>query len=90
MKPTIEQVQAEVAALKAMKPKIRRRTAFGDDNHAAVEVQIRVLEGGLDDDDIYGRWDMDEYLLDSAIAAYNWREYGDEEPPSKDWEGLVS
>ena len=40
---TEEQISAEIAALVALKPKVRQRTAFGDDNHAAIDAQLAVL-----------------------------------------------
>ena len=72
MQPTPEEVQAEIKKLKEMKPKVRHHTGFGDDNWAAIEVQIRVLEQLLDADDIYDRWDMDDHLLESAMYARDW------------------
>lgn len=53
-KPTPKAIAAEIAKLKALKPKVKRYTFFGDDNHAAINAQIEVLEKGMDDDAIFG------------------------------------
>ena len=90
MKPNQEQIRAEIKKLKEMKPKVRHYTGFGDDNHAAIEVQIRVLEEILDVDDIYDRWDMDDHLCESAIEAREWLDEGGEPPSGPDgWGSLV-
>ena len=87
MKPTPEQVQAEIKKLKEMKPKVRHHTAFGDDNHVAIEAQIRVMEQGLSSGQIYDRW-MDDNLIMSAMDALGWME-GSVGSPSEDWSPLV-
>lgn len=73
-KPSSEQVQQEIAALKEIKPKVRRYTFFGDDNHAAIDAQIVVLEEDYDEDAIYGEWEDDEHVLSSALEALAWKE----------------
>lgn len=45
---TDAQIEAEIAALEAIKPGVRERTFFGDDNHAAIDAQIRVLRERMD------------------------------------------
>lgn len=52
-KPTNKEIAAEAKKLDEMKPKVRRFSMFGDDNWAAIEAQIRVLEEDLDEDEIY-------------------------------------
>ena len=39
-----KQIDKEIAALKKMKPNVRRSSAFGDNHHAAIDAQIDVLE----------------------------------------------
>lgn len=79
MKPTQEQIQAEIEKLQEMKPKVRQHTAFGEDNHAAIEVQIRVLEQNLDEWVIFDQWDMiDDYLCANALYAREWLDGGGE------------
>lgn len=88
MKPSTKTIQAEIKSLREMKPRVHRHTAFGDDNHAAIEVQIRVLEKGLDAGDIYDQWDMDGHLCVNALYAQEWLDYGGE-TPSEGWSTLV-
>lgn len=85
---TQKQITKEIKALKAIRPKVRPRSMFGDDNLAALDAQIEVLERGLDDDDIYDRYDRtgsSEYTLDAALQARQWID--DEE--DEDCEGLA-
>jgi len=90
MKPTREQVQEEIKKLKEMKPNVRHYASFGDDNHAAIEVQIRVLEQGLGSNAIYDRWDMEEYLIENALEAHYWTEQGGDPPSGPDgWGSLI-
>jgi len=90
MKPNQEQVKAEIEKLKEMKPKIRRYTAFGEDNRAAIEAQIRVLERGWDFKEIYDRYDDNEHELDAAMDARDWLiGESDEKSLSENWQGLV-
>ena len=85
---TKEQVTKEIEALKTVRPNVRPRSIFGDDNLGSVDAQIEVLLHGLDDDDIYDRYDRTsspEYILDAALAARGWMD--DEE--DDDCEGLA-
>lgn len=97
-KPTDKQIAAEIAALKNMKPNVRRQSAFGDDHHAAIDAQIDVLENRLTDGKIYDRYeptgdsdcDRDDgrgdNVLSSAIDAQQWRDGDKAEKPSADWQ----
>jgi len=83
-----EQIQTEIEALKTVRPNVRPRSAFGDDNLGSVDAQIEVLLHDLDNADIYERYDhcdSSEYILESALAARQW--INDEEDP--DCEGLA-
>lgn len=96
-----EQVTTEIEKLKSVKPRLRRKTAFGDDLHEAVDVQIEVLEKRMSNDQIYDRWeatgnddcDYDEgrteHALNAALDARRWLD-GEEEAPSKGWEEIAS
>lgn len=46
-KPTPEQIELEIARLKAVHPQVPTHSFFGDDNRAAIDAQIRVLEEGM-------------------------------------------
>ncbi len=91
MKRTQEQIQAEIKKLQEMKPKVRRRTAFGDDNHAAIDADIAVLKDDLDLDDIYDAYEDNQHSVDSAMYAREWLDGNEDEPPSgpDGWGGLV-
>jgi len=39
------EIRDEINALREIKPTVRRFTAFGDDNWAAIDVQIDALDG---------------------------------------------
>lgn len=85
---TKEQITKEIEALKAVRPNVRPRSMFGDDNLGSVDAQIKVLEDNWNDDDIYGEYDhaeSSEYILDAALAARQWM--NDEE--DLDCEGLA-
>lgn len=93
---TEEQINAEIAALVELKPKVRQRTAFGDDNHAAIDAQLAVLRERMSIDDVcsaYGDEGMDEFdqhTLDAALSAHDWMTgalAGDEDAPAASWAG---
>ena len=96
-----EQVEQELAKLREMKPKVRRRTMFGDNNHEAIEAQIEVLDEDLTDDDVYDRLitedeetgdtegEWTQHVVDAALRVIQWRDGEEEESPSKSWEPLV-
>ena len=72
---TQEEIKKEIKALKAIRPKVRPYSAFGDDNLAALDAQVNVLENSMEDDDIYDMYDhadVLEYVLEVAIEAGCW------------------
>lgn len=90
---TRKQIDAEIAALKEIKPKVRHFTAFGDDNHAAIDAQIEVLENDLDEDDI-DNMDGAEFETENEVSAARdaalWRDGNFEGgSPSEEWGTLV-
>ena len=94
---TNEQIDAEIEALRKMKPNVRRRSGFGDDHHHAIEAQMSVLREKMSIDEIYeayGDEDADEFeqnVLDEAIAAHDWMMGGlaEDNAPSVGWVDLV-
>jgi len=85
---TPEQITKEIEALKTVKPNVRPTSIFGDNNLGALDAQIEVLEGDMDSDDIYDKYDRtqySEYILEAAEAARQWID--DKEDP--DCEGLA-
>jgi len=90
--PVPRQVQAEIAALEAVKAKVPQYNGFGEDNHTAIDAQVWVLTERADNDQIYDAYgeDVEEFrpLLDAALDALHWME-GDEPPPSVGWQELT-
>lgn len=72
MKKTVEQVDAEIAALEALKPLSKRYSAFGDDNHAAIDIQIAALKKRWSYDDVNDIVN-DSALHNDATDAVAWR-----------------
>jgi hypothetical protein len=93
---TEEQINAEIAVLVALKPKVRQRTAFGDDNHAAIDTQLAVLRERMSSDEMYDAYgdeesdEFDQHTFDAALSAHDWMTgalAGDEESPAASWVG---
>jgi hypothetical protein len=96
MKPPEEQIEAEIAALRELIGRVRRHTACGDDNRAAIDAQINVLERRLSPNEIHDD-DLSEYELFCALDAALWLagelqedEEGSAESPVEGWRGLAS
>lgn len=98
MKPDDERIKEEIKKLKELKPRVRRKSMFGDDNHARIEAQIITLEEGLTEDQIYERWpEEDEESLDlvsNAVSARAWMDTGETPEGNPDlvtgWEPLAT
>jgi len=88
---TQEEIQAEINALKEIKPRVRKYTAFGDNNHTKIDAQIRVLEKVMSQDAIWEHWDGedDSETLLEAEAAYAWM-HGESESLVESWRPLAS
>lgn len=85
MERSQEEITAEIAALEACKDYAPKRTFFGDDNHAKIDLQIEYLRGEIDT--TAEEWD--EYTDDEQsviMEAQGW-EMGDiKEAPSSGWD----
>lgn len=85
LKPkTKTEIKAEIEALRFIKPKVRRVSFFGDDNHARIDAEILVLEKDMTEDQIYERFENKENsddcaTLDSALDARRWMDGDDED-----------
>lgn len=94
---TDEQIDAELAKLKALKPSLLVFTSFGDDTQEAIDAQCYVLRARMSRDDLYDTYgdesaeEFSQYLLDEALAALNWMS-GERNAlaPSDGWSGLAS
>ena len=101
---TNEEIAAEIAALKEIKPRVRKCSAFGDDHHAALDAQVEVLERRMSNDKVYDRFEptdnedcdydegRSESILNAAVEALLWmnNEAADPAAPSENWKDLTS
>lgn len=65
---TDEQVQTEIAALKALRPRLPQRA------QQAVDAALKVLEGGLSHDSVYEMFEEGSEEFEDAFAARMWRD----------------
>lgn len=90
-----EEIQTVVQALQELKPTVRRKTFFGDDNWEQIDAQIWVLEKDIDEDKIFDRYadeeDKDDNLAirDAAFDAYAWKFGDDDIDLVSSWKDLV-
>lgn len=78
------EIQAEIAALEACKSYAPAFTAFGDNNHAKIDIQAQFLRGDIDEDDM----ESDEYTDDERDAiseAQQWQDGDSDDAPSAGW-----
>ena len=98
-KPTTEQIAAEIALLQAVHPKVPTHSFFGDDNRAAIDAQIRVLQERMSLDEVHDTFgeltadgDFSQNTLDCALTAHDWLNgdlAADEASPAFGWEGIA-
>lgn len=98
---TASEIRDEVKALTEIKPKVRRYSAFGNDNLAAIDRQIEALVDKWTDDDAYDALDdggISRHEFDAACEAIAWAdgaydEYEEDgeivDRPSLSWKSLV-
>lgn len=92
MKQTQESITAEIAKLKEMKPRVRAKTAFGDDNHRAIETQIRVLSERMTSDEADEKYgEAVDHIRDNAMEAAHWLDgESSDGSPSENWAPLTN
>jgi len=93
---TKKAIADEVKWLKENQHHIRRYNAFGSDNWRLIDAQIKVLEDGLEEGDIYdmqteeegSEWDSE--VVSAAMDAHRWAE-GEARTaaPRMDWFSLM-
>lgn len=83
---TDTEIKLEIAALEACKDYIPRMTAFGDDNHRNLDLQIEYLKGEIDTTATEFEEDFTDSERDAILEAYNWED-GAPESPSSGWDG---
>lgn len=101
-KPTPKQIEAEIAKLTELKPKLPVLNYFGERIRDKVEAQIEVLKGNISEDTIYNnsrdeslsneenegrQWSYEEGRC--ALEARKWLDGEEEDSPSKGWEPLA-
>lgn len=87
---TKEQIEQEVKKLEEIKPKVRQFSVFGDDNHAAIEVQIAVLKGELNENGIFNKYEDNDHLRDNGLEALAWmQEESEVESLAEEWATLT-
>ena len=84
---TPKQIAAEIQALKDCKSYVPKMSAFGDDNHRNIDLQIKALKEGVDETS--EEWRELSHSQQSAICeAINWKEGEEDESPSSGWDYL--
>jgi hypothetical protein len=76
-KPTQADIDKAIKLLQDLKEKMPKRNTFGENNHELIDLEIQVLEGKLNEDNIYDHGDM---IASQLLDCIEWRR-GD----SKDW-----
>jgi hypothetical protein len=74
-RPTIQQRKDLADALEALKPSVRQKTIFEDDNHACIDLQIRILRSEVNNEDIETMFEDEEITeneYSSAGDAFSW------------------
>lgn len=85
MKRTKSEIDAEIVALEACKTYAPERSAFGENNHAKIDAQIKTLSNDLEIDSY--EWDcLPEPEQSAALDAQNWKDGDDDDSPSSGWE----
>ena len=86
---TQKEVDMQVAALKAIRPKVKPYSHFGDSNLDKLDAQVKVLEEDMNSDEVWDEWPRDEADMEirmSADDAVSWRDGESEEDDlAKDW-----
>jgi hypothetical protein len=73
---TNSEITAEIAKLRAIKPRLPEINGMNDNNHHAVDAQVEVLEAALEGRDLDAAADDhdddDSSIYDAARDAANW------------------
>lgn len=97
MKPTEEEIVAEIATLKDYAPRIRQKNMFGQSNREKIDAQIATLEALPKD--LTSRYEPDETadeyeetdweVFNESKDAFNWATQGMGDKPSDGWKDLL-
>jgi hypothetical protein len=94
---TEEEINAEIEALRAIKPTVRQKSLFGNNHHDAIDAQIEALSKRMSEDEVWDKHDNaveDEPFnadneLDQALVAIRWMNDKEDERPSEGWQTLT-
>lgn len=92
---TLSQIEAEINALKTIKPNVLKGSNFSGNHHDAIDAQIHVLENRTSINEIYdtygdeGLEDFAQNVLDSAIEAHEWLQLDAKPSLADEWQELV-
>ena len=82
---TDTEIETEIATLEGCKQYIPKRTSFGDDNHAQLDLQIEALKFGIDTTS--DEWlDWSERDRDAITQALDWKCGTRKESPASEWD----
>lgn len=77
--PDPERIATEITRLQAIRPSVPKYSAFGEDNHAAIDVQIALLIGTVSLQELFERSEPTlrfagptQYTLDQAQLVHDW------------------
>jgi len=89
--PTKKQIKAEAVKLSKLKPDVRSVSGFGNNNHAAIDAQIRVLKENMGEDEIYDVWGGEvNSVRNNALEARFWMDGESEDgSPSYGWKAIA-
>jgi hypothetical protein len=88
------QIDAEISALRAVRSRVPKFTTFRDDNHAAIDAQVKVLAERMVLEGVQSAWGNDDadgfehHVLDAAVEAAEWLADvpgGNSPSPSSGW-----
>ena len=74
---TDKEIEAEIAKLEDLKKRVPATTMFGESNVEAIETQIIVIRGRLNEDDVFTKAeeeDWDDRTREHALEAAEWLE----------------
>lgn len=73
MRKTQHEIDSEIKRLRKLRKSIPQFSAFNDDNHAAIDAQITVLQRtDIDEDDIYSEFDT-HMEQSHALEVLDWK-----------------
>jgi hypothetical protein len=96
MKRTKSEIKAQIDFLGKDKMRVTKYSAFGEDNHAAIDAQINVLTNSMTEDNVcvnyryIGEDDFNgRYIFEAAIETALWLSGERNEDPHLDWSHLT-